>query len=93
MPRLCAEGPRNWAPTHPTHAAADPAAIRGVCCALAPCEPPHAVPRPPPPSRSIVGENIPILTGEEKYNETVTSSVKRVVAKLTGKEDPGPPFR
>lgn len=52
---------------------------------------------PPPPHpcrpRSIVGENIPILTGEEKYNETVTSSVKRVVAKLTGKEDPGPPFR
>ena len=42
---------------------------------------------------SIVGENIPILTGEEKYNETVTSSVSRVVAKLTGKEDPGPPFR
>ncbi|KAL4422074.1 hypothetical protein ABPG77_001542 [Micractinium sp. CCAP 211/92] len=42
---------------------------------------------------SIVGENIPILTGEEKYNETVTSSVKRVVAKLTGKEDPGAPFR
>ena len=42
---------------------------------------------------SIVGENIPILTGEEKYNETVTSSVSRVVAKLTGKEDPGAPFR
>ena len=42
---------------------------------------------------SIVGENIPILTGEEKYNETVTSSVKRVVAKLSGKADPGAPFR
>ncbi|EFN54260.1 hypothetical protein CHLNCDRAFT_58309 [Chlorella variabilis] len=42
---------------------------------------------------SVVGENIPILTGEEKYNETVTSSVSRVVARLTGKEDPGPPFR
>jgi uncharacterized membrane protein YgcG len=42
---------------------------------------------------SIVGENIPILTGEEKYNETVSSSVSRVVARLSGKEDPGPPFR
>ncbi|PRW59628.1 UPF0603 chloroplastic [Chlorella sorokiniana] len=42
---------------------------------------------------SIVGDNIPILTGEEKYNESVTSSVSRVVAKLTGKEDPGAPFR
>lgn len=42
---------------------------------------------------SIVGDNIPILTGEEKYNESVSSSVSRVVAKLTGKEDPGPPFR
>jgi hypothetical protein len=42
---------------------------------------------------SVVGDNIPILTGEEKYNETVTSSVARVVAKLSGKEDPGPPFR
>ena len=42
---------------------------------------------------SIVGDNIPILTGEEKYNETVTSSVARVVAKLSGKEDPGAPVR
>lgn len=42
---------------------------------------------------SVVGENIPILTGEEKYNESVTSSVSRVVARLSGKEDPGPPIR
>jgi uncharacterized protein len=42
---------------------------------------------------SIVGENIPILTDEEKYNETITSSVSRVVAKLSGKEDPGAPER
>lgn len=42
---------------------------------------------------SIVGENIPILTEEEKYNETVSSSVKRIVAKLSGKEDPGAPYR
>lgn len=42
---------------------------------------------------SIVGENIPILTEDEKYNETVASSVNRVVAKLTGKADPGAPAR
>lgn len=42
---------------------------------------------------SIIGENIPVLTEEEKYNESVTSSVSRVVAKLTGEADPGPPQR
>lgn len=42
---------------------------------------------------SIVGENIPVLTEEEKYNETVQSSVTRVVAKLSGTADPGPPAR
>ena len=41
----------------------------------------------------VVGDNISILTEEEKYNETVTSSVNRIVAKLTGKEDPGGPVR
>lgn len=64
-------------------------------CRTPPTLPPSSTITAPPPTaaRSIVGENIPILTGEEKYNETVTSSVKRVVAKLTGKEDPGAPFR
>lgn len=33
---------------------------------------------------SVVSENIPILTGEEKFNETVTSIVKRVEAVLKG---------
>ncbi|KAK9835421.1 hypothetical protein WJX81_008529 [Elliptochloris bilobata] len=42
---------------------------------------------------SIVGDNIPILTEAEKFNETVTSSVKRVAAHLLGQEDPGPPER
>ncbi len=42
---------------------------------------------------SVVGENIAILTEEEKYNETVQSSVNRVVAVLSGKEDPGAPVR
>lgn len=42
---------------------------------------------------SIIGENIPVFTQEEKYNECVTSSVKRIEAVLTGAEDPGPPIR
>jgi hypothetical protein len=42
---------------------------------------------------SIIGGNIPVLTEEEKYNEAVQSSVNRVVAVLTGKEDPGSPYR
>ncbi|KAH7618879.1 putative UPF0603 protein [Nannochloris sp. 'desiccata'] len=42
---------------------------------------------------SVIGENVSILTEEEKYNEAVQSSVNRVVAKLTNKEDPGPPIR
>ena len=33
---------------------------------------------------SIIGENIPILTQEEKYNECMTSTLKRVEAVLTG---------
>lgn len=40
---------------------------------------------------SIVGDNIPVLTEDEKYNETVISSVRRVAAKLTGAPDPGAP--
>lgn len=38
---------------------------------------------------SLVSEQIPFLTEEEKYNEAVLSSIKRIEAKLTGKEDPG----
>lgn len=41
----------------------------------------------------IVGDNIPIFTEEEKFNETVTSSLKRIEAVLTGQEDPGGPER
>ncbi len=33
---------------------------------------------------SVVAENIPILTTEEKFNETVTSAVNRVGAVLNG---------
>ena len=33
---------------------------------------------------SVIGDNIPILTEQEKFNETVTSSIKRVEAALTG---------
>mmetsp|Transcript_39383 Transcript_39383/g.47753 ORF Transcript_39383/g.47753 Transcript_39383/m.47753 type:complete len:296 (+) Transcript_39383:62-949(+) len=42
---------------------------------------------------SIISDNIPILGGEEKYNEAVLSSVKRIEAILSGSEDPGPPVR
>lgn len=42
---------------------------------------------------SVIGDNISILTEEEKYNEAVQSSVDRIVAQLSGKEVPGPPFR
>jgi len=42
---------------------------------------------------SIVSENIPILTGEEKFNEATLSCIKRISAKLQGDKDPGPPIR
>lgn len=42
---------------------------------------------------SVVGDNISILTEEEKYNEAVSSSVARIAAVLEGKEDPGPVVR
>jgi len=42
---------------------------------------------------SIVSENIPILTGEERFNEATLSCIKRISAKLTGDADPGPPIR
>jgi len=40
---------------------------------------------------SVVSENIPVLTADEKFNETVTSIARRVEAVLTNKEDPGAP--
>jgi len=40
----------------------------------------------------IVNDNIPIFS-EEKYNEAVTSSLRRIEAVLQGKEDPGGPER
>ena len=39
---------------------------------------------------SVVGDNIPILTEQEKFNEAVSSIVKRVSAKLTGVRRGGP---
>lgn len=33
---------------------------------------------------SIIGDNIPVLTEQEKFNETITSSVKRIESSLTG---------
>lgn len=38
---------------------------------------------------SIVSDNIPIFTEEEKYNQTVLSSVERIEAKLNGEKVPG----
>jgi len=38
---------------------------------------------------SLVSEQIPFLTEEERYNEAVLSSIKRIEASLSGKEDPG----
>mmetsp|Transcript_8073 Transcript_8073/g.26832 ORF Transcript_8073/g.26832 Transcript_8073/m.26832 type:complete len:282 (-) Transcript_8073:910-1755(-) len=42
---------------------------------------------------SIVNDNVAILANEEKFNEAVSSSVKRIEAKLKGETDPGPPVR
>jgi uncharacterized membrane protein YgcG len=42
---------------------------------------------------SVVSDSIPILTEQEKFNETVTSIVKRVGAVLNGQADPGAPIR
>lgn len=38
---------------------------------------------------SIVGDQIPIYTEQEKYNLAVESTVDRIAAKLQGKEVPG----
>merc|ERR1739848_190881 len=42
---------------------------------------------------SVVGDNIPVFTEEEKFNEATLSSINRIVAALDGKEDPGAPQR
>ncbi|KAJ9509820.1 hypothetical protein QJQ45_011579 [Haematococcus lacustris] len=42
---------------------------------------------------SIVGDQIPIYTEQEKYNLTVESSLERVIAKLEGKTVPAGPVR
>eukprot|EP00200_Dunaliella_tertiolecta_P004548 CAMPEP_0202344052 /NCGR_PEP_ID=MMETSP1126-20121109/3907_1 /ASSEMBLY_ACC=CAM_ASM_000457 /TAXON_ID=3047 /ORGANISM="Dunaliella tertiolecta, Strain CCMP1320" /LENGTH=274 /DNA_ID=CAMNT_0048935203 /DNA_START=23 /DNA_END=847 /DNA_ORIENTATION=+ len=42
---------------------------------------------------SIVGDQIPIYTEQEKYNLTVESTVDRIAAKLEGKEVPDGPMR
>ena len=40
---------------------------------------------------SIISNDIPILTEQEKFNETVLECVNRVDAVLRGQEDPGHP--
>lgn len=40
---------------------------------------------------SITGENIPVFAEQEKFSEALTSSLKRMQAKLTGAADPGAP--
>ena len=38
---------------------------------------------------SLISDDIPILTEQEKFNEVVLESTRRIEAVLTGKEDPG----
>lgn len=38
---------------------------------------------------SLISDDIPILTEQEKFNETVLESVRRIEAVLNGKADPG----
>jgi len=40
---------------------------------------------------SIIGDNIPVFTEEEKFNEAILSSINRIVNVLDGKDDPGAP--
>jgi uncharacterized membrane protein YgcG len=42
---------------------------------------------------SVVGDNIPYYTEEEKFNEATLSSINRIVNVLDGKNDPGAPRR
>lgn len=40
---------------------------------------------------AVVAENLPVLATDEKYNEALYSSAKRLVAAIDGLEDPGGP--
>merc|ERR1712139_351956 len=40
---------------------------------------------------SVVGDNIPYYTENEKYNEAAISSINRITSALDGKNDPGAP--
>ncbi|PKA60903.1 UPF0603 protein [Apostasia shenzhenica] len=40
---------------------------------------------------ATVSENLPVLATEEKYNEAITSTAKRLVAAIDGLPDPGGP--
>jgi len=42
---------------------------------------------------SIISDNIPVLTEQEKFNETAVSSVQRLAAKLRGQPVPAAPQR
>lgn len=42
---------------------------------------------------SVLSDNIPVLTEQEKFNETITSSIKRLEASIIGSKDPGAPQR
>ena len=42
---------------------------------------------------SIISDNIPVLTEQEKFNETAISSVQRLAAKLRGQPVPAAPQR
>ena len=42
---------------------------------------------------SIISDNIPVLTEQEKFNETAISSVQRIAAKLRGQPVPEAPKR
>lgn len=40
---------------------------------------------------AVVSENLPVLATDEKYNEAIYSTMKRLVAAIDGLEDPGGP--
>lgn len=40
---------------------------------------------------SIISDNLPVLAADEKYNEAIYSSAKRLVAAIDGLPDPGGP--
>eukprot|EP00270_Netrium_digitus_P008213 TRINITY_DN243_c0_g1_i4.p1 TRINITY_DN243_c0_g1~~TRINITY_DN243_c0_g1_i4.p1 ORF type:complete len:309 (+),score=92.72 TRINITY_DN243_c0_g1_i4:62-928(+) len=42
---------------------------------------------------AVVSENLPVLATEERYNEAIYSTLKRLVARIDGQDDiPGPKF-